>query len=75
MIANDQDLRNWKVYNLEADPEETENLASESLDTALCLAALLRDGMTESRLQLAGGEVSELSSEDEKALRSLGYIR
>jgi arylsulfatase A-like enzyme len=75
MIANDQDLRNWKVYDLEADPEETENLASESFDTALCLAALLRDGMTESRLQLTGGEVSELSSEDEKALRALGYVR
>jgi hypothetical protein len=74
LIANDR-KRSWELYDLEADPDEMENLASKRSDTAVCLAALLRVGMTESRMQLAVGDVVDLSPEDESALRSLGYLR
>ncbi len=70
LIANDR-KRSWELYDLEADPDEMENLASKRSDTAVCLAALLRVGMTESRMQLAVGDVVDLSPEDESALRSL----
>lgn len=74
-IATGAELRRQEVYNLRADPAETKNLASEQLDTSLCLATLLRQELSESRKALSAGEVPALSRDDMEALRSLGYVR
>jgi len=61
-----------ELYDLGADPGETRNLAREEASKRAELDSLLRGWMR--RAGDVGGAIPELSAEEEKNLRSLGYI-
>ncbi|MCA9758055.1 MAG: sulfatase [Candidatus Eisenbacteria bacterium] len=70
--------RRVELYDVVADPGETENLAQREASTARSLMVHMTDGFQVmanlGQLYVAGGE-AELSPEAKEQLRSLGYIR
>lgn len=63
-----------ELYDLEADPGETRNLASQETDRAMFLQESLRQIMTQDYEESGPEGVIELGDEDRRRLESLGYV-
>ena len=64
-----------ELYDLLVDSGERQSVHLDNLETAMCLRSLLESALTRPPLSSRSTEGVELTEEDERALRSLGYIR
>jgi len=63
----------WRLYDLQADPGETRDVAAEHPERLACMAGWLEQGL-EPRAALAPVERPPLDARDLEVLRALGYV-
>ncbi len=69
--AADSPTGGFELYDLKADPLETNNLAATHTDEVRRLKRVLVEWMRKAR---ASGEEEEVNGETERALKALGYV-
>lgn len=70
-----RDTRFRALYDIEQDPKEEKNIAFEKPDVLAGLTELLNREITRERRLNLKKERAEISSDDEKMLKSLGYLQ
>jgi len=77
MLAHDAETGEMQVYDLEADPHETTNLAGQFPDRERALAAELVEWLElaqAARLEGGEGDEAEVDESLKRLLESLGYL-
>ena len=64
-----------ELYDVNVDPGELHDVYFDNLETAVCLRALLDVQLIRPPLGASAGEGVELTEDDVRTLKSLGYIR
>ena len=64
-----------ELYDLDADPDELQNLASEDPERTAALAKILLTRVAEAQAKAPSPEQQTLTEEQLERLRSLGYVR